>query len=367
MILYISFVIIFCIFTVYATERRVARVGVGTEMLYGGNRRINTDTVNKAIIIIVLFTLWFFTAFRGVAIGNDTHTYLNYFYRINEVGFSDSFKVEYGFQALCLVIGLFTDNAQWLLIVCATICYAGVGAYILKYSKNGIVSVVLVFSLFFSSFTNILRQELAVVISLYAYQFIKDRKNFRALLLIVLAILFHRSAAVMLLLFFHKLCKFRINTVLIIACLLIILGVSGLAQTIAEKLAFEYSNYFNGKYARSGWLAVSVGVVRALVFYLFIYKAYRDNRKENSVMIANFAFLLLVCCLGYTVNLFTRAAEYFLLPAIVEIPNAFSTKKIKDGRLWLAVTVIVLLLYFLVTLIIRPEWNNLYPYAFFWD
>lgn len=367
MILYIAFVLIFCIFTVVATGRRTERVGGGTDMLYSGNRKMNKSVFGKAVVCFVLFTLWFLTAFRSAEIGNDTQNYLNYFYKINEVGISSAFRVEYGFQALCLFIGLFTDNAQWLIIFCATFCYVGVGFYILRYSKNAMVSVILVFCLCFSSFTNTLRQELAVIIGLYAYRFIKDGKNFRALLLILVAVLFHRSAAVMLLWFFHKLCKFNINTVLIIACLLIVLGISGLAQPIAQRIGFQYANYFSGKYARSGWLAVSVEVLRSLVFYLFIYKAYGKNKKANTVVLANFTLLILLCCFGYTVNLFTRAAQYFLLPAVVEIPNAFHTKNIKDGKLWLAVTVIILLLYFIVVLVLRPEWNNLYPYAFFWN
>lgn len=366
MALYILIVLIFCIFTILATSRRVGIVGGGTGFVRVGKRNIDYQILNNVIIFIVLFAMWFLTAFRAAKIGNDTQTYLNLFERINKTGISNDTRFEYGFQALCVFIGLFTDDAQWLLIVYATFCYVGVGAYILIYSKNSIVSVVIFFCLYFSLFATAIRQDIALVFGLYAYHAIKHKKHIRALLLIGLAVAFHKSAAVMLLLFFHKLFKFNFKTVFVITLLLIALGMSGVVENIVETFAVQYSVYFDGKYARSGWLAVSVAVFRAAVFCWFMYKAYGDGKNKNSVVLASFTLLLWVSGLGYIVNLFTRAAEYFLLPAIIELPNAFETKKIKNGKLWLAVTVVWMLAYFLITLILRPEWNNLYPYGFFW-
>ena len=364
--LYVALVLFLAIISVLSIENWLINSGNSITakkvLLTFGQKRL----YSRILVLAILFLLWFLTAFRSADIGNDTQTYIDLFYRIQRDGISDSLRLEHGYQALCVVIGWFTDDAQWLLIICATICYGGLGIYIFKYSKNELISIAIAFCICFSIFTSMLRQNIAMVICLFAYQLIKNRKNIVALLLIILACTFHKSAAIMVLIVFHKFLRLKLPVVVILSIILALLGMSGLVNGLVEMFAVEYSHYFNGKYAHSGWLAVSVDVFRALVFYLFVYKVYGNNRKENSVVLANFALVLLICCLGYTVNLFTRAAEYFMLPAIVEIPNAFATKKIKDGKLWLAVTVIIMLLYFIVTLVLRPEWNNLYPYTFFW-
>lgn len=45
----------------------------------------------------------------------------------------------------------------------------------------------------------------------------------------------------------------------------------------------------------------------------------------------------------------------------------FNSGKIKNRDLWMLIMGIIMLAYFMVTLIVRPEWNNLYPYEFNWN
>ena len=107
--------------------------------------------------------------------------------------------------------------------------------------------------------------------------------------------------------------------------------------------------------------------MRAFVIYLLIYTAYKDSYKENSLIISNAVLLLTTICFGFSVNLFSRASLYFLLATVIDLPNAFNSGKIKNRNMLMLITGTVMLAYFLTTLIIRPEWNNLYPYQFQWN
>lgn len=367
MFLYIVLVAILCLYVFIALEKNSQKVGNCVSLKKLDREAYNYKSICNAFTFAMLFILWFLTAFRSSEIGNDTQTYINYFIKINKTGVSDKYVIEYGFQYLCLFIGLFTDNPQVFLIICATICYLGIGVYIFKYSKNIVISTILVFCLCFSIFTNTLRQDIAMVICLYAYQAMKKKKRILSLLLILVAFLFHKSALIFLVLFLSKFLKYNLKFDIFITILIAVLSISGVISSIVLRLASGYAGYFDSKYSGSGWLAVFVALLRNLVFYVFINVAYRKTLNDKKLILANFLMLLLLSSLGFVVNLFTRASEYFLLPAIVELPNACYDGKVKNKCVLISIICFVLLAYFLVSLIFRPEWNNLYPYSFYWN
>lgn len=376
MALYIILIFIFLVFLLIATNKRTQSLGclLSASQTGRGSLRVcalNTDDrhykkTNNILALVAIFVMWFLTAFRAWNIGNDTNNYVTYFENIITTGMSSQYRIEYGFQLLCLLVGLFTSDPQVFLIICTTICYVGVGFYAFKYSKNIIVSSVLIFTFCFSIFTNTLRQDIAMVICLYAYRFIKDKRNFKAVLLIIFAMTFHVSAGVCLLLFANRFIKSNFILNVLIALIFALLGVSGVLNMILSGLGL-YDNYLHGQYAGTGWIAVTYSILQSLFLYGFIYSAYRNKTSKNKVVLVNCVLHLFVNSLGFAVNLFTRAAQYFLLPLIVEFPNACYDGKIKFKKYWLLLFCSILLIYFIVSLIFRSEWNNLYPYHFFWD
>lgn len=312
----------------------------------------------------VLLLLWILTAFRSANIGNDTKTYLGFFNAIKKYGVRKENGLEYGYQIYCLIIGTIAASENAILIVTATLCYLGVGVYVLKFSDDIIFSLVLLFCICFSIFTNILRQSIAMVICLYAYQALKNKRLLLFALLVLFASTFHTSALIFLVLFFNEIFPKNARTACMIALILAALSMTNVISGALQTVLPSYKGYFDGKYSNSGWLAVTYEFVRTIVFCLIIFHAYPGKKKQDMPVLANFSMLLFMVGLGYSVNLFTRASEYFLLTSIVELPNAlmkFSRKK----RLFLVLSIgIVMMAYFIVVLIFRPEWNYMYPYEF---
>lgn len=322
------------------------------------NKRIASGLVTLTFLI-----LWFLTAFRSAQIGNDTNTYI-YYFNIYSKGLDLTRTFEPGYQALNYIIGKLTIDPHIFIIIIAILMYGGVVWYVHKYSRNTEISLCLFFCYFFSMFTSIFRQGIAMIIVLYGYQFLKDGKKIPAALLFLLATTFHTTAIVSFLFFLNVEVLKKKWFVFGLAVFSGLISSTGLLNTIVNTVVPRYAHYFESRYASTGWLAVSYSLVIYIIWFLLISKSVNENDKSDRIVATNFALLLIFAAFGFSVNLFTRAGEYFLLIAIVEIPNMLYRGKVNHSRLWLFGLCTLLLIMFMVTLIFRPGWNHLYPYEF---
>ena len=230
--------------------------------------------------LIVIFVLWFLTAFRSARIGNDTLNYVWYFQLFGERGIDPNSRIEIGYQILNILVYKISPNPYFFLGVVATICYVGTGVYIYKYSDNIVYSTVLLFPIAYSFFASGLRQAIAMVICLYAYQAIKNKKIIRAILLIAFATLFHTSALLMLVLLFHKFIPKGPLWVVPLTGIFIALSLSGVMDKVFAVLMGSYGGYYESEVMTNGWLGITYYCLRALVFYFLVFLSYESNKKE---------------------------------------------------------------------------------------
>ena len=89
----------------------------------------------------------------------------------------------------------------------------------------------------------------------------------------------------------------------------------------------------------------------------------RTNSLDLWIMFLAFAGIIL----GYQINLIDRIIGYFNVYFIGLVPNLIKLLP-RDQRKFLAyVIVTVLIAYSIVTQLIRPNWNTVYPYSFCWE
>ena len=318
--------------------------------------------------LVVIFVLWFLTAFRSVRIGNDTYNYFMHFQTFRDFGIIKNSSIEIGYQILNIIVAKISHNPYFFLGIVATICYVGTGIYIYKYSDNLVFSTVLLFPIAFSLYTNILRQAIAMVICLFAYQAIKKKKYLLAILLILLASSFHTSALIMLALLFHRLIPKRPLVVIPLTAIFIALSLSGVMDNVfAILLENSYGGYYESDGLTNGWLGITYACLRAIAFYILAFLSYEKKVKENSLVLGMFAMLLMTVSFGFSLNLFSRATNYFLLIAMVELPNALHRGGLKHKKILMFLLGFIMVLYTIVSFIVRPEWNHLYPYQFNWQ
>ena len=314
----------------------------------------------NALCFLTFLFLWFLTSFRSENIGNDTKAYIEYF-DIFTNGIDLSRRFEIGYQYLCFFLGKLTSSHHVFLICVATIMYGGVICYVFKYSNNIPVSLCLFYCYFFSMFTQIFRQGIAMVIVLYGYQLLKERKKTSAAVLFALATTFHTTAIICFLLFFDLKILKKQWFVFSLTAFSVVLAGSGLLEKVVGIIAPGYLHYFEGKYASTGWLSVSYTLIIYLIWYLLISLSLLNNEEER-IIVLNFTLMLIFAAFGFCMNLFTRAGEYFTLIAVVEIPNVLFKSRIKGYKIWLTALCVILLVMFIMTLVFRPGWNHLYPY-----
>lgn len=360
MFLYISicFILLICMLVSLYNDKFVYSFNYN---VYNYKKRL----VDQKIVLIIMFIfLWILTAFRGKSIGNDTHSYIELFYTFCERGIDFSSRYEIGFQLLCIISGKIAYNPQLAIVLSATVFYFLSYKYISKYSYNNIYSLILFFCFCFSMGTNTIRQCIAIVICLYAYQSIKNGKKLKGFFLIILGSLFHNTALICLLLFLERFTPKKKLLVYVISLFIILLSISGLFLGVFSRLLPEYSAYFGGKYEGTGFVAVSYAVIRNSILVFLFYK-YSSN--DSKIERLNVVLLLLISSFGFAINLFTRASEYFLIIAIVDVSNLFYSNKMNksSNRNFIAFSfMFLMIMYFIVVLIYKPEWNNLYPYVF---
>lgn len=323
----------------------------------------NLKIVNFLSAITLTF-LWGLTAFRSSGIGNDTQTYIYYFNIFKNSGIDKTRTFELGYQYLNFLIGKITDDPHVFLIIIATILYGSITYYLYRYSKNILISLCLFFCICFSMFTSMFRQGIAMVIAMFGYQLLKKNKKIKAAIVFIFAMLFHTSAIVCFLLFFNlKILKKR-WVVFCITGIVILISITGIFNSVVITILPRYAHYFDSRYASTGWLAVSYSLVRNSIWYLLVSNGTNENESSEQIAVTNMTFLLIFSAFGYSVNLFTRAGEFFVLNAIIDLPNMMYSKNIKNRNWWMLGICMVMLIMFLIELIFRPGWNHIYPYEF---
>lgn len=325
----------------------------------------------KVICLFSFFIMWGLTAFRSINIGNDTHVYIKYFF-IFRKGIDKMRNFEIGYQYLNYLINKLSGDPHIFLIIIASIMYITIALYVIKFSTNILLSTVLFYACFFNIYMSMLRQGLAMIIVLYAYQLLKRNRELLAIILIFFATYFHQSAIIAIILIFRNVIKPKKSQVIFLVSICAIFSQFGLINMIVGIVFPKYELYFHGQYASSGWLAVAYQMLFGIL--LFCFCRFDNNDKEcledsleinnKNLLILNFTLLTTICAFGFSVNLFTRLSEYFLLIAIFEISEALQNYDIRTRKLIMIIIGSLSLMMFLIVLIYRPAWNHLYPYEF---
>lgn len=171
MIIYILFVVIILIFLIL-------------------NSLIKTSI--QLFQILALILLVFFVGFRFDT-GYDWAMYRN-FYEYNT--FHDS--IEFGYILFIELLRYLFNNYQSLFFFTALVTFVFLYLGIKKYTKHSSIAIlifILIPGLFLNSLT-IMRQELAIAITFYAFAFLIDKKFLNYLILMLLAFSFHYSVAI---------------------------------------------------------------------------------------------------------------------------------------------------------------------------
>ncbi len=337
---------------------------------------------------IVYIPLSLFAGLRHWSTSDDTGGYLMRFYEIESLSFDGlpEFKKELGYGLLNLGVSLFTNEAQYILIVCAFLTICGYGLFFYKYSPDFYLSTVLFVGLSSYFYTLVLvRQYLAMMILLWAtrYLWIGQRKRF--VFLVALAASVHISALIFMpFVFLYPLSVRKVVFCLIGFSLVAIMVANqglGLFKSVVRGVNFfaNYAGYIGGRYDHAKFSAL--GAIRNLVWGIvsiygvsYVYKKFYKNQGHLKNECAQYLlwssiFVFLFSGISFLSNLSVilwRIAKYFGDYLCLLLPVLLSYRKQNEQmalRTVICVGCMIMIFYF-------AEYQaslNFYEYRLFFD
>ena len=285
-------------------------------------------------------------------------------------------RYEYGFTFLLWILNKISSNWQILLIVTSLFINYSVLKFIDKNSKNPVFSVLIYILLnFYFFYTSAMRQAIAISIILLGFEHLKQDKNIRFVIYVLIASLFHQSAFLALLIPLMK--KIKYNKLFIFVLLFIyfvgfIFGKDFFL--IITKFSSRLLDYSDSKFFVENYFGALLQFLLNFILFIFGYwimlkndkKILYDKSNIHNTLIGILAIANLFLLLTVRVGIFNRFSPYFAIFIIIWLPNMImELKKSKDRMLIYVVCFSVLLTYWIIIGIFRPEWYGMIPYQFF--
>ena len=359
-------------------------------LVFGYGFRVNDNKPYKKIylICICLFVI-LLGGLRAVSVGTDTRQYWSAFNLIKELPADQLWDTRYepGFVILCRLLSGISDNPHILLMVSSIMIFVPCFIFIYRNSADVVLSSYLFVTLgFILSMFNLMRQGLAIGIILIGVEFFFKRKNyFFFLLMCVLAMQFHQSAIIsVVLIFVPSIKKWDLKKIFIATCLAPIVFVLAFAFFRVFGSLLGYMDYLGSEYSDSNYFASAVKVLMNL-FYLgtvIFAGGYLRHSEDQSIgskvsfidreglftdiFLISILFLQLyfyIC--GMSAVIMERVTVYYNLFIVVALPRSvINSRTLKDKFAFSYFIIFASLLYFIIIGIFRPYWTDSIPYTF---
>lgn len=336
------------------------------------------DKEDTKALFISFFLLTLVAALRHYEIGADTY---QFYRKYSEIGMDISwdytkFRFEPGFFYLCKISYIFIKDAQALIVITSCFINYSVYRFIKLNSKDYCFSTIMyIFANIFFSYMNIMRQAMALSVCLFAYEYLKRKEYAKYFVLIGIACLFHTVAIANLILWAfgvlpHNKMTYRIA---VGAALLSFVFYSQFFSILSFGLGYE--SYYQTSFIESNYLGALLEASQALlviggivVFSMQRSKEYK-NEEINLLIIAGIIYIWF-SFLTIRMIVFNRISGLFSIYFIILLPNILEfvkSRNIKDYTLLKNASIFIYFVSFITISLLRPEWNRVIPYKFFWD
>lgn len=321
----------------------------------------------KQFCWIVGIILILFLGLRSKYIGStDTYNYYNMMTKaISAIEWRDYYNpkgVETGFQLFVWLLSRIFHDPQWIIVISSIINISSVLIFICRNSKNIPLSLTMYVSLGLMQFQmQGMRQAIAMSICLFAYEFAKNKKTIPFLLLVFLAMQFHRTAIVFIAVYFLGKLKIKATHILLFSAgaLVALFSIDKIIETANEL----FDRGYRGTVDSGGFIATSIYIL-IIVFALLISKKPYDEHMNSTT----FYMLLLGFNCFIVRYIGALAAErisfYFVYSQIIILPNTIVEGNLtgRDVRIVNLVVYILSIALFMY----RLYGSDFVPFHFFW-
>ncbi|MDA3057748.1 EpsG family protein [Campylobacter sp. VBCF_05 NA6] len=254
-------------------------------------------------------------------IGTD---YLNYSEIYDEI--ASGYRTDYDFFHMFLVN--FTEyydfNQQFIFAIYAILTMIFLYKFCNYYFSNKIEFTYLtltIFLLLFIKLADQMRAFLAISIFLYSTKFIINKNIFKYLICCILTFLIHKSAIIILPMYFIlniKYNKILFSAIIVAICVIPFIPTNIVVSAIEKILSIgNFTKYLN--YINSNNFAEFTSIVSKIIFviYFFIFllfhKIYNKNDKKEILFFNGLLVYLLIKSVQFHMNMLGRVSTYFIL------------------------------------------------------
>lgn len=323
---------------------------------------IKKEKFHEIFFVIVFMVMALVCGLRSRSVGADTWNYERIFYRIGSYSFYEIFSsykynsVEIGWNVMCKLIYMVKPDYYVFQIIESFLFCFGFMIFIKNNVKDYNLATWVFLSLLYLYNFNVSRQMLAVMFTVNSFQYLFEKKMFKAFIMVFLGFLFHASAIVFFAAFpIYYMFKFKQLRKFLFAILIIV--------------ALTFNDIF--KYLRNNWLFLKLyfgdylsndreiqtaGLIRILwiiVCFMAIYELISDrteNRQKNKIAAIFSMFWVAANVIGLGFNYFQRVGWYFepfviiLFDNVLTLINKYKTLK----TIYYLGSVLCLIAYFLL-------------------
>ena len=313
----------------------------------------NINRQSNRILIFLSWLILVIVAGTRYETGADWNMYEAFFRETNSIGkflmtgsTGLSTNLEFGYFLLCSILKQFGLGIQFLFFIIVLFNITVITKALKHYTQYVVVGLFVYYSLLYITVEfSLIRQALAASICFYAFRFVVSKEWVKYFLLVLIACSFHRSAVIMLPLYFFFKTRFNNTTLYILilsGSLLMLLRIKWLYNSILfaagmlgdefyKKALFYMNNEFFG-------VSRTVGVTFFLTIFLFLLFMWKrkeiESKKYGGLFFNVFiAYLVIYFYLYEFYEISLRFNLYFTLAFVVLFPYVFEIYKIQYNRI----------------------------------
>lgn len=335
--------------------------------------RLRSAPVKNYTIVIFFFLYFLLLALRRWDIGIDLAGYIRSFNRFGDYTWNEAItnsRWEIGFVAFTKFISILTHSPQIYIAIIAGLCVFPVARLYYRESEDDITAMALfmIFPVFIMNFSG-LRQAVAIAFAPAVYQAARDRKLWRAVLLSFLAMTFHTSGIVLLLV--YPVCRIKLQS----QHLFLILPLVAALYLFSIPVYYFLLPLLGEDYA-SRYTTLTQTNSTAILFMLLLFTLYAfllpDDSKmdETTDSLRNLLVLALFIQVFASISHTAMRINYFFVIFIPLLIPRITARITRIDRRYVQLIQIGMASFFLLYHFIKIHYVDslhIYPYAFFWQ
>lgn len=283
-------------------------------------------------------------------------------YRANNV--FDYFPSEPGYTLLNIFISFFTANRYIFILVITFLIYTLLFVSLKKYADNYAFAVILFMGLWFYFSFTYLRQVLGATIVWLSIDYIVQRRFWKFLLVVLIAMSVHKSAIIFFPVYFIPMRKFSPREIRGLMLLVLLVGISPIPNALFTAYGDVSSVEMQRDYSASGGFRVAYAL-EAFFFIYFIISRYRYVKTDRrSIVMLNVALLFCATLLFFVRSENGGRLSWYYMIGVIGTISQLATTGVNKKQ----VSLFMIALCLFLNVRIYNSWQvflNLYPYKTF--